>query len=105
MAESKSASKPGSKPRTGAGAEAAAKPSSPPGVVASGLKFEVYRDNDKRYRWRLRAANGEPIASGEAYKVGAKCLHAVELIRQGAVSAEVEIGYGRKKNPPVGPPE
>jgi len=30
-------------------------------------KFEIYKSGTQ-YRWRLKAANGEIVASGEAYK-------------------------------------
>lgn len=41
--------------------------------------FEVYQGEDG-WRWRLRAGNGEPIASGEAYATKRSALHAVALI-------------------------
>ena len=31
-------------------------------------KFEVYKDNAGKYRFRLKAGNGEIIAVGEAYE-------------------------------------
>jgi uncharacterized protein YegP (UPF0339 family) len=49
------------------------------------LKFEVYQDNAKEYRWRLKAANGEILAtSGQGYKAKADCKHGVERIQQDA---------------------
>jgi uncharacterized protein YegP (UPF0339 family) len=30
-------------------------------------KLQVYRDRTGQYRWRLRAVNGEIVATGEAY--------------------------------------
>lgn len=33
------------------------------------------------WRWRLRAANHEPIASGEGYRNKADCLRAIDLLR------------------------
>lgn len=32
------------------------------------MKFEIYVGKDGDHRWRLVAANGENIASGEGYK-------------------------------------
>jgi uncharacterized protein YegP (UPF0339 family) len=60
--------------------------------VASGkLKFEVYQDKAKEYRWRLKAANGQTIAaSSEGYRARADAEHAVELIKKGAAKAAVE---------------
>lgn len=71
---------------------------------ASGLRFEVYQPValnaqiiDPKYtrpphewRWRLRSRNGKIIASGEGYKTKAACLHAIEVIRQGAAGAAIE---------------
>jgi len=31
------------------------------------VKFEIYQDIARQYRWRLKAANGEIIAVSEAY--------------------------------------
>ena len=56
-----------------------------------GLKFEVYQDVKMQYRWRLKAANGQVIAtSGQGYKAKADCVNAVEIIKQGAATAKVE---------------
>lgn len=36
--------------------------------MAYGAKFEIYKDAAGNYRWRLKAANGEKIASsGESF--------------------------------------
>lgn len=45
--------------------------------------FEVYRSGRiwREWRWRLRAGNGEPIASGEGYRARSDCLAAVELVQ------------------------
>jgi len=34
-----------------------------------------------QWRWRLKAANHEPIASGESYYNRSDCLHAINLIK------------------------
>lgn len=44
------------------------------------MKFEMWKDASGQYRWRLKAANGEIIASGEAYKNQSDCEHAVGLV-------------------------
>lgn len=46
------------------------------------MKFEMYRDGSGQYRWRLRAANGEIIASGEAYRNRDDCIRAVTLVME-----------------------
>ncbi len=49
------------------------------------LRFEVYQDNAKEYRWRLKAANGAILAtSGQGYKAKADCKNGVERIRKDA---------------------
>lgn len=52
-------------------------------------KFEIYLDKKKEYRFRLKARNGEIIASGEGYKTKKSCLNGVESIRKNAPSAEI----------------
>ena len=55
------------------------------------LTFEVYKDAKGEYRWRLKAANGEIIATpGEGYKAKADCLHGIDLIKEWAAKAKVE---------------
>jgi hypothetical protein len=41
---------------------------------ASGLKFEIYKDGQGGFRWRLKAANGEKIATGESYTASVREL-------------------------------
>jgi uncharacterized protein YegP (UPF0339 family) len=56
-----------------------------------GLKFEIYEDGKKEFRWRLKAANGQVIASsGQGYKDKRDCKKGVEVIMTGAASATVE---------------
>jgi uncharacterized protein YegP (UPF0339 family) len=53
-------------------------------------KFEVYKDAKDEYRWRLRAANGQVIAtSGEGYTSRASCLNGIESVKSNAPGAEV----------------
>ena len=52
-------------------------------------KFEVYTDKAGEYRFRLKARNGEIIATGEGYKAKAGCLNGIESIRKNAPEAEV----------------
>ena len=52
--------------------------------------FEVYRDKSGGYRWRLKASNGQNIASsGESYSSKTSCLDAIESVRRHAAKAEV----------------
>lgn len=54
------------------------------------LKFEMYEDKAKEHRWRLKAANGQTVAtSAEGYKALADAEKAITLIKKGAPKAEV----------------
>lgn len=53
-------------------------------------KFEIYKDSQGEFRWRLRAANGEVIANGEGYTSKAGCKNGIESVRENAPVAEVE---------------
>lgn len=54
-------------------------------------KFEVYKDKAGEFRFRLKAGNGEIIATGEGYKAKASCLNGIESIRKNAPDAEVVV--------------
>lgn len=45
------------------------------------MKFYIFLDSDKLFRWHLKATNGEIIANGEAYKNKKDCQHAIALIQ------------------------
>ena len=52
--------------------------------------FELYEDKNKEHRWRLKASNGQVIASSsEAYKAKADAEKAVEIVKAGAPKAQV----------------
>ncbi|MCW4023089.1 MAG: DUF1508 domain-containing protein [Candidatus Bathyarchaeota archaeon] len=52
-------------------------------------KFEIYADRAGKCRWRLKAANGEPIASGEAYESEASCKNGIASVKKNAPVAEI----------------
>ena len=52
-------------------------------------KFEVYEDKAGEFRFRLKARNGEIIATSEGYKQKAGCLNGIESVRKNVVDAEV----------------
>lgn len=55
------------------------------------MKFEVYRDAQKQYRWRLIASNGRQIAdSSEGYKRRVDCIRAIDRIQADAENATIE---------------
>ncbi len=52
-------------------------------------KFEVYEDKAGEFRFRLKARNGEIIATSEGYAAKASCLNGIESVRKNAVDAAV----------------
>lgn len=53
-------------------------------------KFEVYTDAKGEYRWRLKASNGQTIASsGEGYTSKAGCMNGIESVKTNAPTAEI----------------
>ena len=55
------------------------------------LKFETYADTKGEARWRLKATNGQVIAtSGQGYKNKGDCEHAIDVIKKGAKQAKVD---------------
>ena len=46
------------------------------------MQYQVYRDANYQWRWRLMAANNRIIAnSGEGYHNQSDCLHAINLVK------------------------
>lgn len=52
-------------------------------------KFEVYMSRDLQYRWRLKAGNGEIVATSEGYTTRQSATHACERVRVISGSASV----------------
>ncbi len=52
-------------------------------------KFEVYEDKGGEFRFRLKATNGQVIATSEGYKAKASCLNGVESVRKNAPEANI----------------
>ena len=53
-------------------------------------KFEVYADKAGEFRFRLKATNGQIIATSEGYKALASCLNGIESVKKNAPDAPVE---------------
>ena len=53
-------------------------------------KFEMYTDKAGEFRFRLKARNGEIIATSESYKAKASCENGIESVRKNAPDAAVE---------------
>ena len=51
-------------------------------------KFEMYKDIAGKCRWRLKAANGETIATGEAYESETACKNGIASVKKNAPIAE-----------------
>lgn len=51
--------------------------------------FEVFKDAKEKFRFRLKAANGEIIATGEAYASKEGCIKGIESIKKNAPIAKV----------------
>lgn len=52
-------------------------------------KFEIYTDKAGQFRFRLKAGNGEVVATGEAYESKAGVLKGVDAVKRAAAAAEV----------------
>ena len=57
--------------------------------VLKNPKFEVYTDKAGEFRFRLKATNGQIIATGEGYKKLASCINGIESIRKNTVDAPI----------------
>ena len=52
-------------------------------------KFEMYADKAGEFRFRLKAKNGEVIATSEGYKTKASCENGIASVKKNAPEAEV----------------
>lgn len=52
-------------------------------------KFEVYEDKGGKFRFRLKASNGQVIASGQGYATKESCLKGIESVRKNAPESPV----------------
>jgi uncharacterized protein YegP (UPF0339 family) len=64
------------------------KPASEGRVMAS--KFELYQDKQDKYRFRLKAGNGEIIAVSEAYNSRSSAINGIESVRNNAAAAALD---------------
>ncbi len=54
-------------------------------------KFEIYADKAGEFRFRLKAKNGQIIATSEGYTTMKACKNGVASVRKNSVDAPVEI--------------
>ena len=52
-------------------------------------KFEIYKDKAGEFRFRLKAANGQIIATGEGYKELKSCKNGIASIKKNAPDAKI----------------
>ena len=52
--------------------------------------FEIYNDAKDEFRFRLKAGNGEVIATGEGYSSKSGCHNGIESIKKNAPIASVK---------------
>lgn len=52
-------------------------------------KFEVYEDKAGKFRFRLKASNGQVVAVGEAYETKAAAKQGCESVQNAAAGASV----------------
>ncbi len=53
-------------------------------------KFEMYTDKGGEFRFRLKATNGQIIATSEGYNAKAGCLNGIESVKKNAVEGKIE---------------
>jgi uncharacterized protein YegP (UPF0339 family) len=54
-------------------------------------KYELYNDSSGRFRFRLKAANGEVIASSESYTTEAAARNGIESVKANARSDTADL--------------
>ena len=52
-------------------------------------KFEVYEDRSGKFRFRLKAGNGEVVASGEAYESKSAAVKGTQAVQRAAEDAKL----------------
>jgi uncharacterized protein YegP (UPF0339 family) len=55
-------------------------------------KFEVYEDKSGAFRFRLKAGNGEVVATGEDYPTLAAAHKGIDAVRRAAAEATIDDG-------------
>ena len=64
-----------------------------PVATAVNPKFEMFTDKAGEFRFRLKAKNGEVIATSEGYKAKASCMNGIESVKKNSIDAKVEKNY------------
>ena len=53
-------------------------------------KFKVYKDVKGRFRWRLKAVNGEIVAWGEGYETKQGAINSANWVKMNSPKAPIE---------------
>lgn len=53
-------------------------------------KFELFKDKSGEFRWHLKAANGEIVASSQGYKTRAAAEKGIESVKANAGATVVD---------------
>lgn len=53
-------------------------------------KFEIYEDGKGEFRFRLKAANGEVVATGESYKTKSGVINGIDAVKRASAEAEID---------------
>ncbi len=52
-------------------------------------QFEIFKDKNGKFRFRLKAANGEIIATSEAYETQQGCEKGIASVVENAAKAKI----------------
>ncbi len=52
-------------------------------------KFEWFKDKKDKFRFRLKAGNGQIIATSEAYESKDSCMNGIESVKKNAGDAPI----------------
>lgn len=55
------------------------------------MAFEVYKDKAGKWRFRLKAGNGEIIVFSEGYESKQSCLYGLELVIKASHDTEIRF--------------
>ena len=53
-------------------------------------KFELYKDKGGKFRFRLKAGNGQVIAVSEAYESKPSAVNGINSVKKNAADAKVD---------------
>ena len=56
----------------------------------AGERFEIFKDSVGKFRFRLRAQNGEIIAESQGYESKESCQKGIESVKENASKAETK---------------